>query len=78
MPEPYRADHVGSFLRPSRAREARAAFREGRTGREELARAEDTDITTYPSIAQDCFPIQREIYNLDIKDSQFLYWPKPL
>jgi hypothetical protein len=59
MPETYLADPVGSFLRPSRVREARAAFREGRTGREELARAEDTDITTYPSIAQDCFPTHK-------------------
>lgn len=44
MAEAYRADHVGSLLRPCEVREARAAFREGRIDRSELARAEDTAI----------------------------------
>ncbi len=30
MPETYRADHVGSLLRPPEVKEAKSAFREGR------------------------------------------------
>jgi methionine synthase II (cobalamin-independent) len=36
MSEAYRADHVGSFLRPAEVKEARAAFREGRLQLERL------------------------------------------
>jgi len=41
MSEAYRADHVGSFLRPAAVKEARAAFREGRIPLEQLHRIED-------------------------------------
>jgi 5-methyltetrahydropteroyltriglutamate--homocysteine methyltransferase len=41
MAEPYRADQVGSLLRPGAVREARRAFQEGRISRERLAEAED-------------------------------------
>jgi 5-methyltetrahydropteroyltriglutamate--homocysteine methyltransferase len=44
MAEAYRADHVGSLLRLSEVREARAAFREVRIDREELTHAEDSAI----------------------------------
>jgi 5-methyltetrahydropteroyltriglutamate--homocysteine methyltransferase len=41
---PYRADHVGSLLRPQRLKEARAAWREGRLPTQELRAAEDEEI----------------------------------
>jgi 5-methyltetrahydropteroyltriglutamate--homocysteine methyltransferase len=41
MSKAYRADHVGSFLRPAEVKEARAAFREGRLPLEQLHRIED-------------------------------------
>lgn len=41
MPAPYRADHVGSLLRPPELLEARAAFSEGSITRESLREAED-------------------------------------
>jgi 5-methyltetrahydropteroyltriglutamate--homocysteine methyltransferase len=44
MAEVYRADHVGSLLRPGKVKEARAAFREGRIDKEELGEAEDQAI----------------------------------
>ena len=44
MSEAYRADHVGSFLRPAAVKEARAAFREGRIPLEQLHRIEDPAI----------------------------------
>ena len=44
MSEAYRADHVGSFLRPADVKEARAAFREGRLHLEQLHRIEDRAI----------------------------------
>jgi 5-methyltetrahydropteroyltriglutamate--homocysteine methyltransferase len=44
MAEAYRADHVGSFLRPAEVKEARAAFREGRLHLEELRHTEDQAI----------------------------------
>jgi len=44
MSEAYRADHVGSFLRPAEVKEARAAFREGRLPLEQLHRLEDRAI----------------------------------
>jgi 5-methyltetrahydropteroyltriglutamate--homocysteine methyltransferase len=44
MSEPYRADHVGSFLRPAEVKEARAAFREGRLSLEQLRQIEDRAI----------------------------------
>ena len=44
MSEAYRADHIGSFLRPAEVKEARAAFREGRLQLEQLHRIEDRAI----------------------------------
>jgi 5-methyltetrahydropteroyltriglutamate--homocysteine methyltransferase len=44
MSEAYRADHVGSFLRPAEVKEARAAFREGRLALEQLRHIEDRAI----------------------------------
>lgn len=42
----YRADHVGSFLRPSELLEARVAHAEGRIGDAELREQEDRAILT--------------------------------
>jgi methionine synthase II (cobalamin-independent) len=44
MSEVYRADHVGSFLRPAEVKEARAAFHEGRLSLEQLHNIEDRAI----------------------------------
>ena len=44
MPAAYRADHVGSLLRPSRIHEARTALREGRLAPDELRDIEDQAI----------------------------------
>src|SRR5215510_1885492 len=44
MSAAYRADHVGSFLRPAEVKEARAAFREGRLSLEQLRLIEDRAI----------------------------------
>lgn len=44
MPETYRADHVGSLLRPAEVHKARRAFQEGRMGRDELRAVEDEAI----------------------------------
>jgi 5-methyltetrahydropteroyltriglutamate--homocysteine methyltransferase len=41
---PYRADHVGSLLRPPEIKEARARHAEGKLGADALAAAEDTAI----------------------------------
>jgi 5-methyltetrahydropteroyltriglutamate--homocysteine methyltransferase len=41
---PYRADHVGSLLRPPELLEARTAFAEGRIGAEQLREAEDAAV----------------------------------
>lgn len=41
MARAYRADHVGSFLRPADLLQARAAHAEGRLGADELRRVED-------------------------------------
>jgi 5-methyltetrahydropteroyltriglutamate--homocysteine methyltransferase len=46
MSEAYRADHVGSFLRPAEVKEARAAFRDGRLALERLRHIEDRAILT--------------------------------
>src|SRR5215831_571434 len=54
----YRADHVGSFLRPSELLEIRAAHAEGRVGDAELHAAEDNAI-------QKMLGIQREV-GLDV------------
>ena len=44
MAEVYRAEHIGSFLRPRGVKEAREAFREGRMNRKQLGKAEDQAI----------------------------------
>jgi 5-methyltetrahydropteroyltriglutamate--homocysteine methyltransferase len=44
MSTAYRADHVGSFLRPAAVKEARAAFGEGRLTLEQLRHIEDRAI----------------------------------
>ena len=44
MSEPYRADHVGSFLRPAAVKEARAAYRAGRLSLAQLQHIEDRAI----------------------------------
>ena len=41
---PFRADHVGSFLRPAALKEARAKFHEGTISRDELTKIEDGEI----------------------------------
>ena len=41
---PFRADHVGSLLRPAEIKEARARNAEGKLGQGELAAIEDTAI----------------------------------
>lgn len=41
---PFRADHVGSFLRPAEVKEARRRLREGLIGQEELRAVEDRAI----------------------------------
>ena len=44
MPEVYRADHVGSLLRPPEVKEARAAFQQGRIDEAQLREVEDRAI----------------------------------
>ena len=44
MPATFRADHVGSLLRPPQVHEVKAAFREGRLGLDELRAVEDQAI----------------------------------
>ena len=41
---PFRADHVGSLLRPQKLRDARDAFARKTLSREELTRVEDETI----------------------------------
>lgn len=44
MADIFRADHVGSLLRPPEVHEARTAYREGRLGADELRGVEDRAI----------------------------------
>jgi len=44
MAPPFRADQVGSFLRPQALKEARAKFQEGRISKAELRAVEDAEI----------------------------------
>jgi 5-methyltetrahydropteroyltriglutamate--homocysteine methyltransferase len=44
MASPYRADHVGSLLRPPELLQARADFREGRIGAEQLREVVDASV----------------------------------
>lgn len=44
MAEAFKADQVGSFLRPAEVRDARRAFKAGRIGRDQLTEVEDQAI----------------------------------
>ena len=44
MADAYRADQVGSFLRPADVKEGRSAFNEGRINRDQLTEIEDAAI----------------------------------
>lgn len=44
MAEVYRAEHIGSFLRPIEVKESRVAFQHGRISREQLVEVEDRAI----------------------------------
>ena len=50
---PFRADHVGSLLRPPALLEARAAHDEGRLGADELRAAEDEAIRDAVAMQED-------------------------
>jgi 5-methyltetrahydropteroyltriglutamate--homocysteine methyltransferase len=50
---PFRADHVGSLLRPPELLEARKAFAEGRIETEDLAKAEDRAIRDAVALQED-------------------------
>ena len=60
----YRADHVGSLLRPVELIEARSAYAEGRLGLDELRRVEDTAIL-------DVLNLQRQIGLDVVTDGEF-------
>ena len=50
---PFRADHVGSFLRPRNLLEARAQYEEGRISKEALRQVEDRAITEIVRFQED-------------------------
>ncbi|MFM5908388.1 MAG: 5-methyltetrahydropteroyltriglutamate--homocysteine S-methyltransferase [Novosphingobium sp.] len=50
---PFRADHVGSFLRPKALLDARAAFKAGSIGQDELRSAEDAAIRDVVRMQED-------------------------
>lgn len=52
-PAPYRADHVGSFLRPKALLDARAAFKAGQIDRAALRAAEDEAIRGVIAMQED-------------------------
>ena len=64
MPTPYRADHVGSLLRPTEVLEARAAHAQGRLEGEELRSIEDKAIL-------DALEMQRQIGLEIFTDGEF-------
>ena len=61
---PFRADHVGSLLRPRELLDARAAFEEGRIDDEELRRVEDAAI-------EDAVALQRDVGLQTATDGEF-------
>jgi 5-methyltetrahydropteroyltriglutamate--homocysteine methyltransferase len=61
---PFRADHVGSLLRPAELVRARAEHQAGRISAEELRRAEDTAI-------RDAVRMQQEIGPQGVTDDEF-------
>ena len=64
MGPPYRADHVGSLLRPPELLQARAAHEAGRIADEELRRIEDDAI-------HDAVRMQQEIGLQGVTDGEF-------
>jgi 5-methyltetrahydropteroyltriglutamate--homocysteine methyltransferase len=50
---PFRADHVGSLLRPKKLREARDAFARKTLSREELTKVEDAAIREAVKLQED-------------------------
>ncbi|MGE3245418.1 MAG: 5-methyltetrahydropteroyltriglutamate--homocysteine S-methyltransferase, partial [Beijerinckiaceae bacterium] len=50
---PFRADHVGSFLRTDKLKDARNQFREGKIKREELTKLEDEAIKDVVKLQKD-------------------------
>lgn len=44
--KPFRVDHVGSFLRPQRLKDAREAFANGTIDKEALRAVEDEEIVS--------------------------------
>ncbi len=50
---PFRADHVGSLLRPAKLKEAREKFEKGALSREELTRVEDEAVREAVKLQQD-------------------------
>jgi methionine synthase II (cobalamin-independent) len=64
MGPPYRADHVGSLLRPPELLQARAAHEAGRIADEELRRIEDDAI-------RDAVRMQQEIGLQGVTDGEF-------
>ena len=50
---PFRADHVGSFLRPSQLLDARERFRRGEIGRAQLRAVEDSAISDIVRFQED-------------------------
>ncbi len=61
---PFRADHVGSFLRPKELLDARARFQAGSLGRDELRRCEDAAI-------RDVVALQEGVGLQGITDGEF-------
>jgi len=61
---PFRADHVGSLLRPARLKEARVAFEKGTLPREELSEIEDQAI-------RDVVKLQEEVGLKGVTDGEF-------
>ena len=61
---PFRADHVGSLLRPPELLRARAEHQAGRLSAEELRRVEDTAI-------RDVARMQQEVGLAGVTDGEF-------
>ena len=64
MPAPYRADHVGSLLRPPELLQARSAHADGRLGRDDLRAAEDRAIL-------EALELQRQVGLDVVSDGEF-------
>src|SRR5918999_4124619 len=63
-PPPFRADHVGSLLRPQRLLDARAAHAEGRIDDDELCAVEDDAI-------RDVVRMQEDVGLRSVTDGEF-------